>query len=57
MVATNELDTHLELDSRADTLCLSEGALVLKYCMTPVNVQGYDPALRTRSYRTIIGAV
>ena len=56
-VATNELETHLELDSHADTSCLGEGALVLKDYMTPVNVQGYDPALGTRSYRTISGNV
>ena len=57
MVATNELETYLQLDSHADTSCLGGEALVLKYYMTPVNVQGYDPALGTRSYYTISGSV
>ena len=52
-MATNELETHLELEYNSDTSCLGEGALVLKDYITPVNVQGYDPALGTRSYRTI----
>ena len=56
-VATNALETHLEIDSHADTSCLREGVLVLKDYMTPVNVQGYHPALGTRRYHTISGAV
>ena len=56
-VDTNELYTHLELDSHADTSCLGEGDLILKDYMIPVNVQGYGPVLGTRSYRTISDAV
>ena len=56
-VDTNEIETHLELNSHADTSCLGKGALVCKEYMTPINVQGYDPALGNRSYRTISGAV
>ena len=56
-VATHELEKHLELDSHADTSCFGKGALVCKEYMTPINVQRYDPALGTRSYRTISGAV
>ena len=39
-VTTNELETDLELDCHADTSCLEEGALVLKYYMTPVMCKG-----------------
>lgn len=56
-VATNELETTLESDSHADTCCLGQGALILQDYLTPVQVQGYDPADGTKQYRLVSGAL
>ena len=56
-VVYNDKDTTLELDSHADTSVLGGGALVVADFNEPVNVQGYDPLLGTKTYRTITGAV
>ena len=56
-VGHNDKETTLELDSHADTSVLGGGALVVADFNEPVNVQGYDPSLGTKTYRTITGAV
>ena len=55
-VTCNDKEIILELDSHADTSALGNGALVLAYFNEPVNVQGYDLALGTKTYQTITGA-
>ena len=56
-VVRNDKETTLELDSHADTSVLGGGALVIADFNEPVNIQGYDPSLGTKTYRTITGAV
>ena len=56
-VVRNDKETTLEMDSHADTSVLGGGALVVADYNEPVNVQGYDPSLGTKTYRTISGAV
>ena len=56
-VVHNNKGTTLELDSHADTYVLGGGALVVADFNEPVNVQGYDPSLGTKTYKTITGAV
>ena len=56
-VGHNDKETTLELDSHADTSVLGSGALVVADFNEPVNVQGYDPSLGTKTYRTITGAI
>ena len=56
MVHNNE-DTTLELDSHADTSVLGGGALAVADFNEPVNVQGYDLSLGTKTYKNITGAV
>ena len=51
-VTLNDLETNLELDSHADTSCLGVCALVLTDYESPVYVQGYEPALGTKTYHT-----
>ena len=43
--------------SHADTSVLGGGALIVADFNEPVNVQGYDPSLGTKTYRTIKGVV
>ena len=50
-------ETTLESDSHADTCVLGGGTLEILDHEQPVNVQGYDPALGVRQYRTISGAL
>ena len=57
VVAHNYKETTLELDSHADTSILGNGSLVVADFNEPVNVQGYNPALGTNTYRTITGEV
>ena len=57
LVVNTDKETKLELDSHADTSVLGGGALVVADFNEPVNVQGYDPLLGTKTYRTITGAV
>ena len=56
-IGTNLTETTLEADSHADTNVLGRGALEIYDYECPVNVQGYDPSLGTRQYRTISGVV
>ena len=56
-VTRNDKETTLELDSHADTSVLGNGYLGVADFNEPVNVQGYDPALGTKTYRTINGEV
>ena len=56
-VVHNNKETTLELDSRADTSILGGVALVVSDFNEPVNVQGYEPSLGTKTYKTITGAV
>ena len=56
-VVYNDKYTTLELDSHADTSVLGGGALIVADFNEPVNVQGYDPSLGTKTYKTITGAV
>ena len=56
-VSSEANDSTMEADSHADTFCLGADALKIFDYNTPVNVQGYDPALGAREYRTISGAL
>ena len=56
-VVHNNKETTLELDSHANTSVLGGRALVVSDFTEPVNVQGYDPSLGTKTYKTITGAV
>ena len=56
-VVHNNKETTLELDSCADTYVLGGGAVVVAYFNEPVNVQGYEPSLGTKTYKNITGAV
>ena len=53
----NDKETTSELDFHADTSVLGGGALIVADFSKPVNVQGYDPSLATKTYQTITGAV
>ena len=56
-VATNSNNTTLEANSHTDTTCLRGGNLKLFDYDCPVNIQGYDPTLGVKVYRTISGAL
>ena len=56
-VVHNNQETTLELDSHADTYVLGGGSLVVADFNEPFNVQGYNPSLVTKTYKTITGAV
>ena len=56
-VETNSNETTFEADSHADTTCLGRGTLKIFDYDTPVNVQGYDPALGSKEYRIISGVL
>ena len=56
-IATNGNETTLESDSHADTTYLGRGALTIFDYDCPVNVQGYDPSLGAKEYRTVSGAL
>jgi hypothetical protein len=56
-VASNRLDTTLDLDSHADTSCLGRGTLIIHDYQTPVQVQGYDVSLGTKQYNIVSGAL
>ena len=56
-VDSNLVETTLESDSHADTNVLGMRCLKLFDYDCPVNVQGYDPALGTKQFDTISGAV
>ena len=56
-VVLNDKETTLELDYHADKSLLGGRALVVADFNEPVNVQGYDPSLGTKTYKTITGAV
>ena len=56
-VVNNNKETTLELDSHDNTSILGGGALVVADFNEPVNVQGYDPSLGIKTYKTITGAV
>ena len=56
-VVRNDKETTLELYSHADTSVLGVGALAVAEFNEPVNVQGYDPSLGTKTYKNITGAV
>ena len=53
----SELETILEIYFHADIYCLEKGALVLSEYEQPVNVQGYDPVIGPKTFRTISGAL
>ena len=57
LVVHNNKETTFELDSHADTSVLSGGALVFSDFNEPINVQGYNPSLGIKTYKTITGAV
>ena len=56
-VVRNDKETTLELDSHADTSVLGGGDLVVADFNESVKIQGYDPSLGTKIYKTITGAV
>ena len=49
-VASNDKETTLELDSHSDTSVLGRGGLFIADLNEPVNVQGYDPVLGSKTY-------
>ena len=54
----NELgETTLDLDSHTDTSVLGWDALIILNHERPVTVQGYDPSLRSKTYRTVSGVL
>ena len=57
LVVRNDKETTLELDYHADISILGGGALVVADFNKPVNDQGYNPSLETKTYRTITGSV
>ncbi len=50
-------ETTLELDSHADMCVLGPHALIFLDFDRPVCVQGYDPAIDTKTFATISGAL
>ncbi len=50
-------ETTLELDSHADTCVLGRDAFIFLDYDRPVVVEGYDTALGTKTYATIIGGL
>ena len=56
-VQTNSNKKTLEDDSHANTTCLGGASLKLFDYDCPVNVQGYDPTLGVKDYRTISSAL
>ena len=46
-------DSSMESDSHIDTFCLGADILKIFNYNTPVNAQGYDPALGAQEYQTI----
>ena len=57
VVALNDKETTLELDSLDETSVLGRGSLVIANFNETVNVQGYDPAPGSKAYRTISGEI
>ena len=57
LVAYNSLETMLEADSHADTICRGGGVLKIYDHNCSVNVHGYDPLLGAKQYITISGAL
>ena len=53
----NGNDTSLELDSHADTCVLGKDALIFLDHKRPVNIHGYDPALGSKRYQTVLDAL
>ena len=56
-VTCNDKEITLELHYNADTSVLGNVALVVADFDEPVNVQGHDPVLGTKTYQNITGAV
>ena len=56
-VTRNDRETTLELDYHADTSVLENGSLIVADFNEPVNMQVNDPALGTKTDRTITGSV
>ena len=56
-IATTGNTKPLKSDLRADTTCLAGGTLKRFEYDCSVNVQGYDPVLGIKEYRTIHGAL
>ena len=54
MTLTDINDFHCECNSHADTTVMGCGALFINDYNQPVQVQGYDPALDTMTYPTIL---
>ena len=52
-LASNDIDTSLELDSHADTCVIGKYCLILNDYERPVTVYGYDRALGAQSFRTV----
>ena len=50
-------ETNLEIDSHADTCVLGCDALIILDYDIPVQVVGYNPALGTKTYKTVSGVV
>ena len=54
MTLTDTNDFHCECDSHADTTVMGHGALIITDYNQPVQVQGYNPALGTKIYSTVL---
>ena len=56
-MSQNDKENTWELDYNNDTSFLGRGDLVIADFNETVNVQGYDPALGSKTYQTISGAI
>ena len=52
-LASNDIDTSLELDSHADTCVIGKYCLILNDYERPVTVYGYYRALGAQYFRTV----
>ena len=52
-LASNDIDTSLELDYHADTCVIGEDCLILNDYERPVTVYGYDRPLGAQSFCTV----
>ena len=56
-LASNDIDTSLELDSRADICVIGKYCLILNYYERPITMYGYDISLGAQSFCTVSAAL
>ena len=52
-ISAKDEESFIEGDTHTDTTCIGDGSLELYDHLCHVNVQSYDPALRSAEHRTI----